>query len=198
MRALYADVGGEQSGRVARVREDEGGRTADDEDEQRRLQDRCCSEEGAHHREQLRVAGAEGHQRQHAVQVGSRALQAQLESHRAARGVVGDQVVKVAHLTEACEHHVELARLEVRTAVDSRNHLPALLGEAGAQGRDHVLQQDNGVSGNFGLRYVKTDENIGYTSTAPDGEATTVTGPITAASRAGRPIACRAGPSSTR
>jgi iron complex outermembrane recepter protein len=39
--------------------------------------------------------------------------------------------------------------------------------------------QSGAVSGNFGLRYVKTDENIGYTSTAPDGEATTVTGPIT-------------------
>jgi arylsulfatase A-like enzyme len=36
--------------------------------------------------------------------------------------------------------------------LDSQNILPALLGEAGAQGRDYVLQQDNGVSGNFGLR----------------------------------------------
>jgi len=35
------------------------------------------------------------------------------------------------------------------------------------------------VSGNVGVRYVKTKENIGYTSTAPDAEATTVTGPIT-------------------
>jgi iron complex outermembrane receptor protein len=35
------------------------------------------------------------------------------------------------------------------------------------------------ASGNVGVRYVKTKENIGYTSTAPDAEATTVTGPIT-------------------
>jgi iron complex outermembrane receptor protein len=35
------------------------------------------------------------------------------------------------------------------------------------------------ASGNIGVRYVKTKENIGYTSTAPDAEATTVTGPIT-------------------
>lgn len=35
---------------------------------------------------------------------------------------------------------------------DSFNLLPALLGEAGAKGRDHLVQQDNGVSGNFGLR----------------------------------------------
>jgi iron complex outermembrane recepter protein len=35
------------------------------------------------------------------------------------------------------------------------------------------------VAGNVGLRYVKTKENIGYTSTAPDAEAATVQGPIT-------------------
>ena len=29
------------------------------------------------------------------------------------------------------------------------------------------------------MRYVKTKENIGYTSTAPDGDATTSVGPIT-------------------
>ena len=34
------------------------------------------------------------------------------------------------------------------------------------------------VSGNVGLRYVKTKENIGYTSTAPDAEASSVVGPI--------------------
>lgn len=37
----------------------------------------------------------------------------------------------------------------------------------------------DGWDGNFGLRYVKTKENIGYTSTNPDMEATTSTGPIT-------------------
>ncbi len=35
------------------------------------------------------------------------------------------------------------------------------------------------ASGNLGLRYVQTKENIGYTSTAPDAEASSVTGPIT-------------------
>ena len=42
------------------------------------------------------------------------------------------------------------------------------------------LNFDSGIaSGNVGVRYVQTKENIGYTSTAPDAEATTVTGPIT-------------------
>ncbi len=36
--------------------------------------------------------------------------------------------------------------------LDSLNVLGALLGEPGAKGRDHLLQQDNGGSGNFGLR----------------------------------------------
>lgn len=35
------------------------------------------------------------------------------------------------------------------------------------------------ASGNVGVRYVKTKENIGYTSSAPDADATSVTGPIT-------------------
>ncbi|WP_049620662.1 TonB-dependent receptor [Frateuria defendens] len=34
------------------------------------------------------------------------------------------------------------------------------------------------ASGNIGVRYVKTKEDIGYTSTAPDALASTVTGPI--------------------
>lgn len=36
--------------------------------------------------------------------------------------------------------------------LDSQNLLPALLGEPGAKGRAHLVQQDNGVSGNYGLR----------------------------------------------
>lgn len=36
--------------------------------------------------------------------------------------------------------------------LDSQNMLPALLGEPGAKGRAHLVQQDNGVSGNYGLR----------------------------------------------
>jgi len=35
---------------------------------------------------------------------------------------------------------------------DSFDLLPALLGEPGAAGRDHLIQQDNGTSGAFGLR----------------------------------------------
>lgn len=35
---------------------------------------------------------------------------------------------------------------------DSQNLIDALLAKPGAKGRDHLLQQDNGVSGNFGLR----------------------------------------------
>ncbi|WP_017460651.1 TonB-dependent receptor [Dyella ginsengisoli] len=42
------------------------------------------------------------------------------------------------------------------------------------------LNWQSGIaSGNVGVRYVKTDETIGYTSTAPDAEASSVTGPIT-------------------
>ena len=41
--------------------------------------------------------------------------------------------------------------LPEEACLDSLNALPALLGESGAVGRDHLLQQDNG-SGNFGLR----------------------------------------------
>ena len=36
--------------------------------------------------------------------------------------------------------------------VDSHDVLPALLGADGAKGRDHLVQQDNGASGTFGLR----------------------------------------------
>lgn len=36
--------------------------------------------------------------------------------------------------------------------LDSHNVIDALLAKPGAKGRDHLLQQDNGVSGNFGLR----------------------------------------------
>ncbi len=44
------------------------------------------------------------------------------------------------------------APLPESACLDSQNLLPALLGEPGAKGRDHLVQQDNGVSGNFGLR----------------------------------------------
>ncbi len=44
------------------------------------------------------------------------------------------------------------AELPPDACLDSFNVLDALLGQPGAKGRDHLLQQDNGVSGNFGLR----------------------------------------------
>lgn len=42
--------------------------------------------------------------------------------------------------------------LPENACLDSQNVLPALLGEPGAKGRAHLVQQDNGVSGNYGLR----------------------------------------------
>ncbi len=36
--------------------------------------------------------------------------------------------------------------------LDSFNVLDALLGKPGAKGRDHLVEQDNGNAGNFGLR----------------------------------------------
>jgi arylsulfatase A-like enzyme len=42
--------------------------------------------------------------------------------------------------------------LPAAACTDSINVLDALLGQTGASGRDHLVQQDNGVSGNFGLR----------------------------------------------
>lgn len=42
--------------------------------------------------------------------------------------------------------------LPADACLDSFNVLGALLGEAGAKGRDHLIQQDNGQGGNFGLR----------------------------------------------
>jgi arylsulfatase A len=36
--------------------------------------------------------------------------------------------------------------------VDSHDVLGALLGQPGAKGRDHLVQQDNGTKGTFGLR----------------------------------------------
>jgi arylsulfatase A len=42
--------------------------------------------------------------------------------------------------------------LPADACLDSFNVLGALLGETGAKGREHLLQQDNGGAGNFGLR----------------------------------------------
>ena len=42
--------------------------------------------------------------------------------------------------------------LREQDCVDSFDILPALLGEPDAKGRDHLVQQDNGTYGNYGLR----------------------------------------------
>lgn len=44
------------------------------------------------------------------------------------------------------------AKLKDDACVDSFNVLGAMLGEKGAAGRDHLVQQDNGKGGNYGLR----------------------------------------------
>jgi arylsulfatase A-like enzyme len=44
------------------------------------------------------------------------------------------------------------AELKKEACIDSFNVLGALLGEQGANGRDHLVQQDNGRGGNYGLR----------------------------------------------
>lgn len=43
-------------------------------------------------------------------------------------------------------------RLPDDACLDSFDVLPALLGDSGATGRDHLVQQDNGASGNLGFR----------------------------------------------
>jgi arylsulfatase A len=44
------------------------------------------------------------------------------------------------------------AELKKEACIDSFNVLGAILGEKGATGRDHLVQQDNGRGGNYGLR----------------------------------------------
>ncbi len=44
------------------------------------------------------------------------------------------------------------AELKKNACIDSFNVLGAMLGEKGANGRDHLVQQDNGKGGNYGLR----------------------------------------------
>jgi arylsulfatase A len=44
------------------------------------------------------------------------------------------------------------AELKRDACIDSFNVLSAILGEKGAKGRDHLVQQDNGRGGNYGLR----------------------------------------------
>jgi arylsulfatase A len=64
---------------------------------------------------------------------------------------VSDQVVSTIDL---CASFASLAGVSVPegACADSANVLGALLGEADAKGRDHLVIQDNGQAGNFGLR----------------------------------------------
>ena len=47
------------------------------------------------------------------------------------------------------------AELTDDACLDSIDVMDALLGEGGAKGRDHLIQQDNGRGGNYGLRVGK-------------------------------------------
>ena len=64
---------------------------------------------------------------------------------------VSDEVVCTLDLPASL---AAVAGVEVPASAcaDSVNVADALLGKPGAKGRDHLVQQDNGVSGNFGLR----------------------------------------------
>jgi arylsulfatase A len=63
---------------------------------------------------------------------------------------VSDQIVCTIDLPASLAALAGVA-LPADACRDSFNVLPALLGESGAKGREHLVQQDNG-SGNFGLR----------------------------------------------
>lgn len=64
---------------------------------------------------------------------------------------VSDEVVCTVDLSASLAALTGVT-LPADACLDSLAVMPALLGESGAKGRDHLLQQDNGVSGNFGLR----------------------------------------------
>jgi arylsulfatase A len=64
---------------------------------------------------------------------------------------VSDEVVSTIDLPASFAALTGVA-LPKEAALDSFNVMQALLGTAGAKGRDHLVQQDNGNAGNFGLR----------------------------------------------
>ena len=64
---------------------------------------------------------------------------------------VSDQVVCTIDLAASLAQ-LTGTPLPENACLDSIDVLPALLGEKAATGRDHLIQQDNGNSGNFGLR----------------------------------------------
>ena len=64
---------------------------------------------------------------------------------------VSTQVVCTIDLAASCAALVGQS-IPPNACLDSLDLHAALLGKAGAQGRDHLVQQDNGSSGTFGLR----------------------------------------------
>lgn len=64
---------------------------------------------------------------------------------------VSDQVVSTIDMAASFAAMAGVA-MPQDACLDSMNILGALLGEKGAKGRDHLVQQDNGKGGNYGLR----------------------------------------------
>ena len=64
---------------------------------------------------------------------------------------VSEEIVCTIDLAASCAALTEVA-LPADACLDSFNVLAALLGEDGAKGREHLVQQDNGRGGNFGFR----------------------------------------------
>ena len=62
-----------------------------------------------------------------------------------------DEIVCTVDLAHSCAA-LAGAQLPADACLDSFNVLAALLGEKNAQGRDHLVQQDNGRGGNYGFR----------------------------------------------
>lgn len=64
---------------------------------------------------------------------------------------VSDELVCTIDLAASCAAMAGV-KLPQDACVDSFNVMGSLLGEKGAKGRDHLIQQDNGQGGNYGLR----------------------------------------------
>jgi arylsulfatase A len=67
------------------------------------------------------------------------------------KGIVSDAMVTTTDLAASFAAMLDIS-LPNDACLDSQNVLDALLGKQGATGREWVLQQDNGASGNFGFR----------------------------------------------
>ena len=70
---------------------------------------------------------------------------------RIAPGASSDEVVCTIDLASSFAALTGVDLPET-ACLDSFNLLPALLGESGAAGREHLIQQDNGQGGNYGFR----------------------------------------------